>query len=86
MRSKLWARESLRERSVLPPMGQMLNDQTGSSAPVESQEEMGARYLPELLETKAMKLDLRALADGFVGGAIFAWLYNRIAGRGAARP
>ncbi len=28
---------------------------------------------------------LWALLDGFVGGAIFAWLYNRIAGRGAAR-
>lgn len=29
---------------------------------------------------------LWALADGFAGGAIFAWLYNWIAGRGAARP
>ena len=29
---------------------------------------------------------LWALADGFVGGATFAWLYNRIAGRAAARP
>ena len=27
-----------------------------------------------------------ALADGFVGGLVFAWLYNRIAGRTAARP
>jgi hypothetical protein len=27
---------------------------------------------------------LWALADGFVGGAIFAWLYNWIAGRSAA--
>jgi len=27
---------------------------------------------------------LWALADGFVGGAIFAWLYNWIAGRGSA--
>jgi hypothetical protein len=27
-----------------------------------------------------------ALADGFVGGLVFAWLYNRIAGRSAARP
>jgi hypothetical protein len=27
---------------------------------------------------------LWALADGFVGGAIFAWLYNWLAGRGAA--
>jgi hypothetical protein len=28
---------------------------------------------------------LWALADGFVGGAIFAWLYNLLAGRGAAK-
>ena len=26
---------------------------------------------------------LWALLDGFVGGAIFAWLYNRIAGKSA---
>ena len=26
---------------------------------------------------------LWALIDGFVGGAIFAWLYNRIAGKSA---
>jgi hypothetical protein len=29
---------------------------------------------------------LWALADGFVGGAVFAWLYNLIAARGEARP
>jgi len=29
---------------------------------------------------------LWALADGFVGGAIFAWLYNWIVARSAARP
>jgi len=28
---------------------------------------------------------LWALADGFVGGAVFAWLYNRIVAR-SARP
>ena len=27
---------------------------------------------------------LWALADGFVGGAIFAWLYNRITGKSPA--
>ena len=27
-----------------------------------------------------------ALLDGFVGGAIFAWLYNWIVGRSAVRP
>jgi hypothetical protein len=29
---------------------------------------------------------LWALADGFVGGAVFAWLYNWIVARSAARP
>jgi hypothetical protein len=27
-----------------------------------------------------------ALADGFAGGLVFAWLYNRIAERSAVRP
>ena len=27
-----------------------------------------------------------ALLDGFVGGAVFAWLYNWIVARSAARP
>jgi PPOX class probable FMN-dependent enzyme len=44
MRSKLWAPESLRERSVLPTMGRMLADQTGQTGPVETEEEMRARY------------------------------------------
>jgi len=48
MRSKLWAPESRNERSVLPTMGQMLNDQTGTTGPAETQEQMVARYLPEL--------------------------------------
>ena len=48
MRSKLWAPESRNERSVLPTMGQMLNDQTGTAGPAETQEEMVARYLPDL--------------------------------------
>jgi len=29
---------------------------------------------------------LWALIDGFVGGAVFAWLYNWIVARSAARP
>ena len=29
---------------------------------------------------------LWALLDGFVGGAVFAWLYNWIVARSAARP
>lgn len=48
MRAKLWAEESRQERSVLPTMGQMLKDQTGTPGPPESQEEMLARYEPLL--------------------------------------
>ncbi|TVP43912.1 MAG: pyridoxamine 5'-phosphate oxidase family protein [Halomonas sp.] len=47
MRSKLWADESRRDRSVLPTMGQMIQEQIGSSSP-ESQEEMIARYAQDL--------------------------------------
>ena len=48
MRSKLWASERRRERSVLPTRGQMLNDQPGTAGPAETQEQMVARYLPDL--------------------------------------
>lgn len=48
MRSRLWAPESRSERSVLPTMGQMLNDQTGTAGPAETQEQMVARYQAEL--------------------------------------
>jgi PPOX class probable FMN-dependent enzyme len=48
MRSKLWCVESQVERSVLPTLGQMIRDQTGSTAPVESQEAMVARYTADL--------------------------------------
>jgi uncharacterized protein len=48
MRSALWSPEALVERSVLPTMGQMINSQTGSNDPVESPEEMLARYAPDL--------------------------------------
>jgi PPOX class probable FMN-dependent enzyme len=47
MRSKLWASESRQPRSVLPTMGQMLNEQTGVVT-AETQEEMVARYTPDL--------------------------------------
>lgn len=47
MRSKLWDADSRRERSVLPSMGRMLRDQTGSGEP-ESQEAMVARYQQDL--------------------------------------
>lgn len=48
MRSRLWADESRRERSVLPTMGQMLQEQIGSSGAPESQEKMVARYAQDL--------------------------------------
>jgi uncharacterized protein len=48
MRSKLWSAESKVERSVLPTMGQMLNDQTGIETPPETQEQMAERYKPDL--------------------------------------
>ena len=48
MRSKLWAPGSRMERSVLPTMGQMLNDQTGTPGPAETQQEMVARYAADL--------------------------------------
>jgi PPOX class probable FMN-dependent enzyme len=48
MRSRLWSPESHIDRALLPTLGQMLNDQTGIQAPVETQEEMVRRYAPEL--------------------------------------
>jgi hypothetical protein len=48
MRSRLWDPASRVERTVLPTMGQMLNDQTGLQLPAETQEEMAKRYAPEL--------------------------------------
>tara|TARA_R110002033_G_scaffold128282_1_gene169477 strand:- start:417 stop:1016 length:600 start_codon:yes stop_codon:yes gene_type:complete len=48
MRSKLWADESRRERSVLPTMGQMIHEQIGRSCSPERQEEMLARYAQDL--------------------------------------
>jgi PPOX class probable FMN-dependent enzyme len=48
MRSKLWTDAARVPRSVLPSMGQMINEQTGSDAPAESQEQMLARYAKDL--------------------------------------
>jgi PPOX class probable FMN-dependent enzyme len=48
MRSKLWADDSRQPRSVLPTMGQMINEQTGILSAPETQEEMAARYAPDL--------------------------------------
>ena len=48
LRSRLWDDASRRDRSVLPSMGQMLNDQTGTTRPPETPDEMAARYAPDL--------------------------------------
>lgn len=48
MRSKLWHDSARIDRSVLPTMGRMLNDQTGSDATAESNEQMRARYAADL--------------------------------------
>jgi len=49
MRSKLWDPATHVERSVLPSMGQMLNDQIGAPRETaETQEQMVARYKAEL--------------------------------------
>jgi uncharacterized protein len=48
MRSSLWDASRHVNRSALPTTRQMLNDQTGSDAPAESQEAMVARYAADL--------------------------------------
>lgn len=48
MRSRLWSDEARQPRSVLPSMGQMIHDQAGLSGPVESQDQMVARYAADL--------------------------------------
>jgi len=50
MRSKLWDDATKIERSHLPTMGQMINDQISADTkgPVESQEDMTARYEKQL--------------------------------------
>jgi PPOX class probable FMN-dependent enzyme len=48
MRSRLWSAETHVDRSLLPTLGQMINDQTGIQVPAETQEEMVKRYGPDL--------------------------------------
>jgi len=48
MRSELWQPTSQLPRSMLPPMGQMIAEQTGIAGPIETQEEMERRYAPDL--------------------------------------
>ena len=48
MRSKLWHPDHRVERSVLPTAGQMISEQTGIVVPLETQEQMAARYAKDL--------------------------------------
>lgn len=48
MRSKLWSPDAIIERDALPTMGQMINDQIGSSDIPETQSEMVRRYSKDL--------------------------------------
>ena len=48
MRSKLWDSQSHIERSLLPSMGEMINEQAKMTTPSETQEEMLIRYRAEL--------------------------------------
>jgi uncharacterized protein len=48
MRSKLWTSEAQVERAVLPTMGEMIRDQSGMAGPLETQEQMLARYAADL--------------------------------------
>jgi PPOX class probable FMN-dependent enzyme len=48
MRSRLWSAAAQVERSALPTIGRMINDQIGLTAPAETQDEMLARYAKDL--------------------------------------
>ena len=48
MRSELWNPAKHQPRSALPSAGQMLRDQTGDTAPAESQDAMRERYRRDL--------------------------------------
>jgi hypothetical protein len=48
MRSQLWSEDNRIDRALFPSMGQMIKDQSGSQEPVESREQMLARYVNEL--------------------------------------
>lgn len=48
MRAKLWDPQTRRDRGVLPTMGEMIKEQAGLAGPAETQEEMLARFQPDL--------------------------------------
>ena len=48
MRSKLWSPDNRIDRGRFPSMGQMIKEQSGSTEPVESQDEAVARWRSEI--------------------------------------
>jgi PPOX class probable FMN-dependent enzyme len=48
LRSRLWQEDAKTDRSLMPSMGQMIKDQTRLTDPVESQDDMIARFQKEL--------------------------------------
>jgi PPOX class probable FMN-dependent enzyme len=48
MRSTLWSVESHQKLDAMPTLGEIIQDQTKMTSPVETREEMLKRYLPEL--------------------------------------
>jgi PPOX class probable FMN-dependent enzyme len=50
MRSQLWEPQSWAPRGAMPPMNQMIHDQMGIGAAVETQEQMVLRYRAQLAD------------------------------------
>jgi PPOX class probable FMN-dependent enzyme len=48
MRSRLWSDEARQSRGEMPPLGQIIREQTGLQVPPETQEQMLARYQSDL--------------------------------------
>ncbi|MBI5275932.1 MAG: pyridoxamine 5'-phosphate oxidase family protein [Burkholderiales bacterium] len=48
MRSKLWSPAAQVDRAAMPTIGQVIADQTGMEVPIETREQMEARYRPDL--------------------------------------
>ena len=48
MRARLWSEEAKVDRASLPTMSEIMNDHSNESSPLESQEEMARRYVPDL--------------------------------------
>jgi len=48
MRSNLWSIEHQQSIDAMPTLGEIIQDQTKMTSPVETREEMLKRYLPEL--------------------------------------